>query len=126
MDSHRPKDGDINENGDVNKTRLKEEAAALFQHAMKAFFFVNFYQLKQFVLRFAGYWGFQENNVVVDVTCIGEMGAVIKPLAEGASDYGHRMVKYTAARKWISKKGESGSGKGSRLIVSHVFNSTQV
>jgi hypothetical protein len=66
VDQHRPASGDIDAIGNVNKERLTEEANKLFGNIMTEMVFVNFYQLKQMVQRFAGYWGFvvsTQNNV---------------------------------------------------------------
>jgi hypothetical protein len=70
IDQHRPKDGDIDASGNANKARLTEEAEKLFGKIQKDMVFVNFYQLKQMVQRFAGYWGFfviTQNNT--QLTC---------------------------------------------------------
>jgi hypothetical protein len=58
VDQHRPKEGDINMGGYVKKCRLSEEAKKLFEQLQNEIAFVNFYQLKQMLQRFAGYWGF--------------------------------------------------------------------
>jgi hypothetical protein len=59
VDQHRPAPGDIDaKSGNVNKDRLTEEAEKLFGNIKKEMVFVNFYQLKQMLQRFAGYWGF--------------------------------------------------------------------
>jgi hypothetical protein len=66
VDQHRPVDGDIDAGGNVNKERLTEEAEKLFGNIRKEMVFCNFYQLKQMVQRFAGYWGFfviTQNNL---------------------------------------------------------------
>lgn len=58
VDKHKPKPADIDIGGKADKERLKEEALKLFGTARDQFYFVNFYQLKQFAQRFADYWGF--------------------------------------------------------------------
>jgi hypothetical protein len=62
-----------------------------------------------------------EEDVGVEVSCYGDLGAIVSGLAPGATDYGNRIAAYTAVRDWISDNGRKVSGKGSRVVVSHNF-----
>jgi hypothetical protein len=62
-----------------------------------------------------------EEDVGVEVSCYGDMGAIVSGLAPGAHDYGNRIAAYTAVRDWISGNGAKVSGKGTRVIISHSF-----
>ena len=59
----------------------------------------------------------KEDDVIVLISCYGDMGAVVPSLGPaGSADFGNRMATYTAVRNWISGYAQKG-----RLIVGHEF-----
>ena len=59
IDAHRRTDNDVDETGKVDREKLTATANKLFDTVKQSKIgFVNFYQFKQFALRFADHWGF--------------------------------------------------------------------